>query len=121
MALKFKMMDERNTSTIVKIDEWRVYGGEDVAFRAQIISDYDSEPYYVAAGGTVTLSFPISGNWLAKPATIDANRSIVSVSLSAAETTQLVSGNLVGDITEGSVHRVVKNFAAIKKFNKLAD
>lgn len=119
MSLKFKVIDERTTTTVVGVTEFRFYSAENRTLTAQIVYEYDGQPYYIASGGTITVTLDASPTNLTKSATISStDRSIISVTLSQADTTTMVGGAMLGDITEGANKRVVRSVGVIKKLSK---
>lgn len=118
MSLKFKILDERAT-TIVEKGEFRFFEGEDRTLKVQIIEDFDNSSRMIAAGGTISFTLPASPTNLTKAGVIDTeNRSIVTISLSDTETAQMISGNLLAEITETTVTRFVKSEFVLKKLPK---
>jgi len=121
MSLKFNILDDRNTSTIVNIGEFKFYSGEDRTLRVQIVDDIDDQPRYIAAGGTIQFTISASPTDLSLAGTIDTNRSIVTLDFSQANTTAMTSGNLVAEIDEAGSKRTVKSSFVMRKLPKTSD
>lgn len=120
MSLKFKVLDERNTGTIVETKIFSFFPGEDRTLRLQLVYESDLQPYMVPAGATVSISLPASPSTLVKSATVDSgNRSIVTVTLAQADTTSMTSGNIIGEVTDGASKRACKSVAVLNKLNKV--
>lgn len=119
MSLRFKLLDERNDKTIVEIDTYEFYNNEDRILRAQIINNYDNQPYFIAAGGTFKFRFLKNDNTFEDiDGEIQTNRSVVQCELDQTKTAAYVSGNIAGEITEGTDKRAVKSENVLKKLNK---
>lgn len=121
MSLKMKILDERLT-TVSEVGGFDYFEGENRTLKVQIFDTYDSEPYYVPVGANVELELPKIGTALVKAGTVDSsNRSVVSVELSQTETTEMTSGNLLMNITDGLNVRIAKASFAIRKLSKQTD
>lgn len=110
MSLKFKILDENNTTTNLDVESFRFYAGEDRILRVQIYTDYTNDSREILAGGSISLNIPASPTHLTEVGVIDGvDRSIITVALDETDTASMISGDLVGTITEGTDTRIVKS------------
>lgn len=87
------------------ISSFEFVGGEDRVLACQIINKYDSSPYLISNTATaeITLQTTDSNVPVVKSATIHtSNSSIVYVSLSAADTQNIIAGRISIKIVDGA-------------------
>ena len=120
MSLKLKILDERNTLTIIEKPEFRFFANEDRALRVQILDELDNQPRPILAGGTGNFKLCASPADLDLVGTIDGtDRSIISITLTQTHTLQMTGGNMLLEINEGGVRRTAKKAYGLKKLTKV--
>ncbi len=121
MSLKFKILDEDNTAITDKGD-FEFFENENRILKVQIIDDFTGDERLIATGGTINIIVPGITSDIILSGVIDgSNRSVVTVSLSQANTLEMTSGNILGEIIENSDKRVVKGTLVLRKLSKSDD
>lgn len=121
MSLKFRVLDERNDKTIVDIGEFAFYSGENRKMRLQIFESYDNKPRFAKSGATISFNLFASPVDIIKAGIIQEDRSVVEVELTELDTSAMISGNLVAEITEDSTKRVIKSVGVVRKLSRVND
>ena len=121
MALKFRILDPDNATEAVDINHFRFVAGEDRILRLQIFDDIDDDNYSIADPGDINVILPGYPDNIEKVGTIQSDRSIVVVELVDTDTSSMISGGLLGKITENSKIRYVRGPFLFKKLGKLED
>lgn len=101
--LSFNIIREDIIPTVQKIDSFSFVSGEKRTIAIQLVNKYDGNPYIVPTGFVVEITFKttVTATNITKTADIDStNKSIISVTLSSAETQSIIQGPIQVQITE---------------------
>jgi len=121
MSLEVKVLNELNTTQPQEVDEFEFFSGEDRTIKLQIFDEPSNNDYLIALSSTVNIVLRKKDNTeLSKAATIDTvHRSIITASLTAAETALLISGNIIVTIADGGSTRIARGINKIKLLSKV--
>jgi len=121
MSLEVKVLNELNAARFQEVNEFEFFADEDRIIKLQIFDELSNSVYLIPLTATVSIVLRKKDNTnLTKAATINTtHRSVIIAALTAAETAELISGNILVTIVDAGQTRIARGINKMKLLSKV--